>query len=72
MVLDVFPRLEVMKGVSALPPEFCTFLEYSCLLSFGEKPNYDYLCGLFNDSLSREGLLNDMGFDWCSSGVKPP
>jgi len=34
-----------------LPPELHTFLDYSHSLSFDDKPNYDYLCSLFDDSL---------------------
>jgi serine/threonine protein kinase len=44
-----------------LPMELHTFLDYSRSLSFDDKPNYDYLRSLFNNSLLRAG---DMAFDW--------
>ena len=54
-----------------LPPELHTFLDYSRSLSFDDKPNYDYLCSLFDNSLSRAGLQSDMAFDW-DGGVNEP
>jgi serine/threonine protein kinase len=50
-----------------LPLEFYTFLDYSRSLSFSDKPNYDYLRSLFDNSLSRAGLQNDTPFDWDNS-----
>jgi serine/threonine protein kinase len=47
-----------------LPLELRTFLDYSRSLSFDDKPNYDYLCSLFDDSLSRAELGGGMAFDW--------
>jgi serine/threonine protein kinase len=47
-----------------LPLEFYTFLEYSRSLSFTDKPNYNYLRSLFDNSLSQAGLQNDTPFDW--------
>lgn len=45
-----------------------TFLNYSCSLSFNDKPNYEYLCSLFNDMLSQAGVEGDFIFDWVSDG----
>jgi serine/threonine protein kinase len=50
-----------------LPPELHTFLDYSRSLSFNDKPNYNYLCSLFDNSLSRAGLKSDTAFDWDES-----
>jgi serine/threonine protein kinase len=50
---------ELCKG---LPQEFHTLLDYSRSLSFDDKPNYDYLRGLFDNSLS-----SDMALDWNKS-----
>jgi len=46
------------------PAEFCTFLEYSCLLAFNEKPGYGYLSCLFNELLSWEGYQSQQAFNW--------
>ena len=52
---------ELRKG---LPQEFRTFLNYSHLLSFNDKPNYDYLQGLFDNLLFHAELETDITFDW--------
>jgi len=52
---------ELCKG---LPREFHAFLDYSRLLSFADKPNYDYLRGLFDDSPLHAGHEGDIAFDW--------
>jgi hypothetical protein len=43
--------------------ELQTFLNYSCSLSFNDKPNYEYLCGLFDDVLSQARVEGDFTFD---------
>ena len=52
------------KGV---PLPLSTLLEYSRSLPFDAKPNYDYLCDLFDSHLLQEGLTNDLSFDWDDS-----
>ena len=47
-----------------LPQEFHTFLNYSRLLSFNDKPNYDYLWDLFDNLLLHVELETDITFDW--------
>jgi casein kinase 1 len=47
-----------------LPIEFATFLDYCRGLSFTEKPDYDFLRGLFQDLFKRKGYENDGLFDW--------
>ena len=49
---------------SMLPVELCLFLKHSCSLSFDEKPDYGYLCGVFDGLLSQEGITTDLTFDW--------
>jgi serine/threonine protein kinase len=56
----ITPR-ELCRG---LPAEFCIFLKYCRSLGFEEKPDYEYISDIFNDLLSREGLQNDVAFDW--------
>jgi serine/threonine protein kinase len=51
-----------------LPLELHTLLNYSRSLSFADKPDYDYLSGLFDNSLSLAGLKSDTAFDWNGSG----
>ena len=50
-----------------LPMQLHTFLEYSCSLTFNDKPDYDYLYNLFNAPLLREKIRNDLVFDWNDS-----
>ena len=47
-----------------LPAELRVFLKYSRSLSFDEKPDYGYLCGVFDGLLSREGFTTELTFDW--------
>ena len=49
---------------NGLPEELHTFLDYSRSLSFNDKPNYDYLRGLFDNALLQAGLESDIAFDW--------
>jgi len=50
-----------------LPTELRIFLEYARSLSFNDKPDYGYLCGLFGKSSPRDGSENDFAFDWDGS-----
>lgn len=56
---------ELCKG---LPVELQTFLNYSRSLSFNDKPNYEYLRGLFDDALSQAGVEGDFTFDRVGDG----
>ena len=56
---------ELCKGLLV---ELQTFLNYSCSLSFNEKPNYEYLRSLFNDALSQAGVEGDFIFDRVGDG----
>jgi serine/threonine protein kinase len=47
------------------PVEFLKFLDYTRSLSFDDKPDYGYLCDLFEGLLIRKGIQNDSLFDWC-------
>jgi hypothetical protein len=47
-----------------LPIEFGIFLKYSSSLSFTDKSDYNYLCGLFNALLPQQMLQNDLVYDW--------
>lgn len=47
------------------PVEFCTFLTYSRSLPYDQKPDYDYLSHLFDESLLQERSNDsDLRFDW--------
>ncbi len=47
-----------------LPDEFATYIDYTRSLSFGDKPDYAYLHGLFRRLFVREGFKYDNVFDW--------
>ena len=55
------PNIELCSG---LPTEFQTFLDYTRGLSFDAKPNYEYMCSLFQDLFVARGYHNDCNFDW--------
>jgi len=46
------------------PEEFAIYMNYVRKLGFEETPDYDYLRGLFDKVLKREGYEEDNVFDW--------
>jgi len=62
-VLKIKQRITAHDLCHGLPVEFCKFLEYTHSLSFDDKPDYNYLCSLFENCLLREGF-NNLSFDW--------
>jgi serine/threonine protein kinase len=52
---------------NGVPAQLRTLVEYSRSLPFDAKPNYDYLCNLFDSLLLQEGLKNDLTFNWDGS-----
>ena len=55
-----------------LPPELRAFFEHCRLLSFEDKPDYDYFCNLFNSLLVKGGFSGDVEFDWDLADAKVP
>ena len=47
-----------------VPKEFYDYMKYINKLEFIERPDYQYLRGLFNFTLSKLGLKNDNLFSW--------
>ena len=52
------------KLCTDLPVEFREYIKYVRKLEFEEKPDYNYLKGLFISVLSRNELKNDLCFSW--------
>ena len=52
------------KLCTDLPEEFREYIKYVRKLEFEEKPDYNYLKGLFISVLSRNELKNDLCFSW--------
>jgi len=48
------------------PDEFVTYLAYCRNLKFEEKPDYDYLKGLFKELFTKSGFDFDYQYDWNS------
>lgn len=46
------------------PEEFSKYLQYVRNLNFEEKPDYNYLRGLFRGLMQRNGFEDDGQFDW--------
>jgi len=46
------------------PPEFGQYLQYVRELGFEDTPDYDYLRGLFDTILKKEGNSDDGNYDW--------
>ncbi|OBT82430.1 hypothetical protein VE02_08921 [Pseudogymnoascus sp. 03VT05] len=49
---------------SGIPDEFATFLKYTRILRFDQKPDYSYLRKIFRDLFTRRGFHLDYVFDW--------
>ena len=61
---DEFPDL-----LARWPSKFRVFLNYTRVLHFEDKPNYNYLCRLFHDLCMRKGFQYDSIFNWCLPGT---
>ncbi|EMD34930.1 hypothetical protein CERSUDRAFT_54453, partial [Gelatoporia subvermispora B] len=64
-------RIGEMKAGEALrrlllqsPPEFTALIDHSRNLAFEDKPNYNFIRGLFLQRMQKEGWENDGLFDW--------
>ena len=67
LVVQSKQRTSIHDLCLGLPTELYTFLEYTRSLSFDDKPDYGYLCGLFDNTWSRDGFEDDPALDWESS-----
>lgn len=47
-----------------LPSAFATYINYTRSLGFEDKPNYEYLRGLFRRVFRVQGFIYDNVFDW--------
>ena len=47
-----------------MPKEIITYMKYCRELEFEQKPDYDYLRGLFEKILMKNGLSNDLHLSW--------
>jgi len=47
-----------------LPVEFCTYIHYCRALRFEDKPDYNFLKGLFREVMGRQGYKYDLVYDW--------
>ena len=47
-----------------LPSEFATYINYTRLLGFNDKPDYSYIRKLFRRLFKSEGCKYDNVFDW--------
>ena len=55
------PIKELCEG---FPSEFGQYLQYVRDLGFEDTPDYDYLRGLFDSVLKKEGTTDDGQYDW--------
>ena len=62
--------IEPEKLCFGLPSEFSQYVRYVNQLKFEEDPNYQFLKGLFINTLTKAGLSNDMNFSWLTTVEK--
>ena len=48
----------------SVPEEFAKYLQYCKNLNFEERPDYNFLRGLFRQLLENKGYSNDGMYDW--------
>lgn len=51
-----------------LPPQFESYFKYCKELRFTQKPNYQYLRGLFKQVMTIKGYINNYKYDWITKG----
>lgn len=64
-------KFDLKKLCQNLPDKFVDYFKYVLGLGFFEKPDYNYIVGLFQKMMVEKGFLSDGVFDWDSkfSGV---
>lgn len=62
-------NLDLYRG---LPLEFRAFFEHCRSLPFDGKPDYNYLCNLFDNLLVKVEPQGDVAFDWDVAGTIVP
>lgn len=63
-ILDIKMNLSSRKLCENYPQEFCIFIEYSRSLHFEQKPDYDYIKGLFSRVFLRFQFEKDFIYKW--------
>mmetsp|Transcript_138004 Transcript_138004/g.311144 ORF Transcript_138004/g.311144 Transcript_138004/m.311144 type:complete len:374 (+) Transcript_138004:58-1179(+) len=63
-IMDTKASTPLEKLCATVPSEFATYIQYCRGLKFEEKPNYEYLRGLFHGVAVRQGLTENTLFDW--------
>jgi serine/threonine protein kinase len=62
-LLKIKQQITAHELCLGLPVEFLQFINYTRSLSFSDKPDYGYLCSLFEGLLVRKGFQNGSSFD---------
>lgn len=60
-------KFNLKKLCENLPEKFVEYFKYVLSLGFYEKPDYDYIVGLFQGMMVEKGFLLDRVFDWDSN-----
>jgi hypothetical protein len=63
-VLGVKMETTVKELCRGYPGAFAIYINYTRGLGFDEKPDYEYLRGLFRDLAVRKNIQYDGKFDW--------
>lgn len=64
MILHLKSTISVEKLCEGLPNEFCEYFKYILGVQYFQKPNYEYLRGLFLKVLENMDAKEDGIFDW--------
>lgn len=54
----------------SLPNEFVSYFDHVTKLFFVDKPNYEYLLGLFRNMIQEKGYSEDGSYDWAKKNVE--
>ncbi|KAJ8502280.1 hypothetical protein ONZ51_g37 [Trametes cubensis] len=69
MKADVSPTSPFGSLLARSPPEFAAYQAHCTNLTFGQKPDYSLLRGLFRERMRKEGWGNNSPFDWINGSV---
>jgi hypothetical protein len=66
---DMKAKDAVLRAFAGSPPEFLAYFSHCRDLAFDERPDYQYLRGLFKGLMERSGWQYDFAFDWCEGAT---
>ena len=64
MIKQLKEEITINELTKGLPEAFTKYLKYCRRIAFDDEPDYKYCRRLFEDLLTKRGMVNDDYFDW--------